>query len=123
MYQCWITIIMISANNLTNRAMCLIDFGKPVDGDDEADLANGQDLASKKLYSTLVNGGMKRKLKGSDLETKLNGRKNFEFHAFRDPVLFVGHLSKTSTLIIDKPWIQVVKSFDTTPVHRHIFGT
>lgn len=103
--------------------MCLIDFGKPVDGDDEADLANGQDLASKKLYSTLVNGGMKRKLKGSDLETKLNGRKNFEFHAFRDPVLFVGHLSKTSTLIIDKPWIQVVKSFDTTPVHRHIFGT
>ncbi|KAK4722657.1 hypothetical protein R3W88_012890 [Solanum pinnatisectum] len=105
------------------RAMCLIDFGKPVDGDDEADLANGQDLASKKLYSTLVNGSLKRKLKGSDLETKLNGRKNFEFHAFRDPVLFVGHLSKTSTLIIDKPWIQVVKSFDTTPVHRHIFGT
>ncbi|KAK6792666.1 hypothetical protein RDI58_011747 [Solanum bulbocastanum] len=105
------------------RAMCLIDFGKPVDDDDEADLANGQDLASKKLYSTLVNGSLKRKLKGSDLETKLNGRKNFEFIAFRDPVLFVGHLSKTSTLIIDKPWIQVVKSFDTTPVHRHIFGT
>ncbi|XP_055833953.1 WD repeat-containing protein PCN-like [Solanum dulcamara] len=109
------------------RAMCLIDFGKPVDGDDEADLANGQDLASKKLHSTLVNGSvngsLKRKLKGSDLETKQNGRKNFEFHAFRDPVLFVGHLSKTSTLVIDKPWIQVVKSFDTTPVHRHIFGT
>ncbi|CAN4122544.1 unnamed protein product [Withania somnifera] len=95
------------------RAMCLIDFGKPMDGDDEADLANGQDLASKKLHST----------RGSELETKHVGRKNFEFCSFRDPVLFVGHLSKTSTLIIDKPWIQVVKSFDTTPVHRHIFGT
>ncbi|MCD9643746.1 hypothetical protein HAX54_031415 [Datura stramonium] len=109
------------------RAMCLIDFGKPVDGDDEADIANGQDLASKKLHSALVNasvnGNLKRKPKGSALETKQNGRKNFELCSFRDPVLFVGHLSKTSILIIDKPWIQVAKSFDTTPVHRHIFGT
>ncbi|KAJ8541201.1 hypothetical protein K7X08_002017 [Anisodus acutangulus] len=109
------------------RAMCLIDFGKPVDGDDEADLANVQDLVSKKLHNTLVNGSvngsLKRKSKGSELETKQNSRKNFELHPFRDPVLFVGHLSKTSTLIIDKPWIQVVKGFDTTPVHRHIFGT
>ncbi|OIT29293.1 PREDICTED: U3 small nucleolar RNA-associated protein 4 homolog [Nicotiana attenuata] len=105
------------------RAMCLIDFGKPVGGDDEADLANGQDISLKKLHSSLVNGSLKRKSEVSELETKLSGKKNFEFHPFRDPVLFVGHLSKTSTLIIDKPWIQVVKSFDATPVHRHIFGT
>ncbi|KAK4348306.1 hypothetical protein RND71_031061 [Anisodus tanguticus] len=109
------------------RAMCLIDFGKPVDGDDNAELSNGQDLASKKLHSTLVNGSvngsLKRKSKASELETKQNSRKNFELCPFRDPVLFVGHLSRTSTLIIDKPWIQAVKSFDTTPVHRHIFGT
>lgn len=98
-----------------------------MDGDDEADIAHVQDLASKKLHSSLMNGSvnasLKRKSKGSDLEMKQNSRKNFEFHSFRDPVLFVGHLSKTSTLIIDKPWIQVVKSLDTAPVHRHIFGT
>ncbi|OMO85087.1 hypothetical protein CCACVL1_10432 [Corchorus capsularis] len=40
-----------------------------------------------------------------------------------DPVLFVGHLSKHSILIIDKPWMAVVKSFDAPPVQRHIYGT
>lgn len=104
--------------------MCLIDFGLPVGDDDDTDLANGQDLALKKLHnSSPANGTLKRKLKGNDLDLKQNGRKNFEFCAFRDPVLFVGHLSKTSTLIIDKPWIQVVKTLDAPPVHRRIFGT
>lgn len=103
------------------RAMCLIDFGLPVGDDDDTDLANDQDLVLKKLYnSSPANGTLKRKLKGNDLDY---GRKNFEFCAFRDPVLFVGHLSKTSTLIIDKPWIQVVKTLDAQPVHRRIFGT
>ncbi|KAI3460141.1 hypothetical protein Pfo_016804 [Paulownia fortunei] len=99
------------------RAMCLIDFGMPVDRDDDIDLANGQGL-SRKLHS---NGVLKRKL--HELETKHSGRKNFEFCAFRDPVLFVDHLSKNSLLVIDKPWIQVVDTFDAQPVHRHIFGT
>ncbi|KAL3351649.1 hypothetical protein AABB24_019965 [Solanum stoloniferum] len=108
----------------SSRAMCLIDFGLPVGDDDETDLANSQDLALKKLHnSSPANGTLKRKLKGNDLDLKQIGRKNFEFCAFRDPVLFVGHLSRTSTLIIDKPWIQVVKTLDAPPVHRRIFGT
>ncbi|XP_059287416.1 WD repeat-containing protein PCN-like [Lycium ferocissimum] len=108
----------------SSRAMCLIDFGLPVGDDDDIDLANSQDLALKKLHnSSAANGTLKRKLKGNDLDSKQNGRKNFEFCAFRDPVLFVGHLSRTSTLIIDKPWIQVVKTLDAPPVHRRIFGT
>lgn len=101
------------------RAMCLIDFGMPIDGDDDTDLANGQDIALRKLQI----GKLKRKLKGHESETKSNGRKNFEFYAFRDPVLFVGHLSKNSLLIIDKPWMQVVKTLEAPPVHRHIYGT
>lgn len=105
------------------RAMCLIDFGLPVGDDDDTNLANGQDLALTKLHSTPANGTLKRKPIGNDLDMKQNGRKNFEFCAFRDPVLFVGHLSRTSTLIIDKPWIQVVKTLDALPVHRRIFGT
>ncbi|XP_020548323.1 U3 small nucleolar RNA-associated protein 4 isoform X2 [Sesamum indicum] len=99
------------------RAMCMIDFGMPVDRDDDTDVPNGQGL-TRKLHS---NGALKRKLHG--LESKLNGRRNFDFCAFRDPVLFVEHLSKSSLLVIDKPWLQVVDTFDAQPVHRHIFGT
>ncbi|XP_042011235.1 WD repeat-containing protein PCN-like [Salvia splendens] len=99
------------------RAMCLIDFGMPVDRDDDTDLANGLGLTGK-VHS---NGKPKRKLQG--LESKHGGKKNFEFCAFRDPVLFVEHLSKNSLVVIDKPWTQVVGTFDAQPVHRHIFGT
>lgn len=103
--------------------MCFIDFGMPVEGEDDANLANNQDLSTKKLQNSPVSGKLKRKLKGYELDAKHNGRKNFEFCAFRDPVLFVGHFSKNSLLIIDKPWMRVAESFDTKPVHRHIYGT
>ncbi|KAG8390975.1 hypothetical protein BUALT_Bualt01G0139700 [Buddleja alternifolia] len=99
------------------RAMCLIDFGMPVDKDEDNELVNGHGLTTK-LHS---NGVLKRKL--HEIEPKHNGRKNFEFCAFRDPVFFVEHLSKNSLLVIDKPWRQVVDTFDTQPVHRHIYGT
>ncbi|KAL2471554.1 Transducin family protein/WD-40 repeat family protein [Abeliophyllum distichum] len=102
------------------RAMCLIDFGMPVDREDDTELANGEELTLRMLQS---NGKLKRKLKDHELEIRHSGRKNFEFCAFRDPVLFVEHLSRNSLLVIDKPWMQVVKTLDTPPVHRHIFGT
>ncbi|KAJ6399916.1 hypothetical protein OIU84_015550 [Salix udensis] len=103
------------------RAMCLIDFGMPVDREEDSDLVNIQHSPLKKLQATTMNGGLKRRLKEYQAETKL--RKNFEFLAFRDPVLFIGHLSENSILIMDKPWMDVVKTFDAQPVHRHIFGT
>ncbi|KAM7516977.1 hypothetical protein LguiA_006560 [Lonicera macranthoides] len=105
------------------RAMCSIDFGMPVDWSDDHDLVHGRDSALKKLQNSPINGKLKRKLKGHELETRINSRKNFEFCAFRNPVLFVGHLTKSSALIIDKPWMQVVKTLDAPPVHRHIYGT
>ncbi|KAL6527336.1 hypothetical protein OROGR_016426 [Orobanche gracilis] len=97
--------------------MCLIDFGMPVDKDDDADQANGHGQMTK-LNS---NGVLKRKFQ--ELEAKQCGRKIFEFCAFRDPVLFLEHLSKNSLLVIDKPWIRVLDTLDTRPVHRHVFGT
>ena len=66
---------------------------------------------------------MLKKLKRKSLKTKNGIRKNFEFCTFREPVLFIGHLSKGSVLVIEKPWMQVVKGFDAQPVHRHIYGT
>lgn len=100
-----------------SRAMCMIDFGMPVDGDNDDDLGNNQSI-TRKLHSNGV-----RKRKQHQVETKYMRRKNFEFCSFRDPVLFVEHLSQESLLVIDKPWIQVAETFDTQPVHRHIFGT
>ncbi|XP_031281366.1 WD repeat-containing protein PCN-like [Pistacia vera] len=104
------------------RAMCLIDFGMPENQDDDNNLVNCQGSALRKLASTPISGRLKRKLRDCQTEAKLNGRKNFEFLAFRDPVFFIDHLSKSSVLILDKPWMEVVKTFDA-PVHRHIFGT
>lgn len=106
------TVIVYSA-----RAMCFIDFGMPVAQDEDLDdKVNIND--SSTLKNKLMRGKLKRKL--HELESK---KKNFEFCAFREPVLYVGHLSKASVLVIDKPWLEVVKTFDTHPVHRHIYGT
>ncbi|KAD6119610.1 hypothetical protein R6Q59_025594 [Mikania micrantha] len=106
------------------RAMCCIDFGMPAGRDDDVEKVNVNSLDStlKKLYSPM-SGKLKRKLMGHDYESKNGGRKNFEFCAFREPVLYVGHLAKGSVLVIDKPWLQVVKTFDEQPVHRHIYGS
>ena len=99
--------------------MCLIDFKMSVDQDDEYVMISGQDSMVKSLRGTPVNGKLKRKLR--DCQT--DGRKNFEIFPFRDPVLLIGHLSKTSVLIIEKPWLEVANTFDAPPVHRHIYGT
>lgn len=103
------------------RAMCWVDFGMPVDGGDgESGMVNGQDTALRNLHDTPVNSKLKRKL--SECHTKRIGRKNFDIFTFRNPALYIGHLSENSVLIIDKPWMEVVKTF-APPVDRHIFGT
>ncbi|EOY03190.1 hypothetical protein QUC31_017814 [Theobroma cacao] len=105
----------------STRAMCSIDFGKPVDQDEESELVNG---ALLKFQGSLTNMKWKHWLRDSQTESKHTSRKsNFDLIVFRDPVLFIGHLSKHSILIVDKPWMEVVKTFDAPPVQRHIFGT
>uniref|UniRef100_A0A803M2L7 Uncharacterized protein n=1 Tax=Chenopodium quinoa TaxID=63459 RepID=A0A803M2L7_CHEQI len=110
----------------SSRAMCLIDFGMPVERDDSSDLVktemlNGLDTVSKKLLNS--NGRLKRKLQQPDMYIKLYGRRNFEFVQFKHPVLFVGHVSKSSVIVVEKPWLEVVKSFSSQPIHKHIYGT
>ncbi|CAN1223349.1 WD repeat-containing protein PCN [Linum perenne] len=101
------------------RAMCLIDFGMPVEREEDGG-GSGSPLVRLKT-SANNNSSLKRRRK--EHQTKTENRKNFEFLAFRDPVLFVGHLSESSILILDKPWLDVVKGLEAAPVHRHIFGT
>ncbi|KAJ0970112.1 hypothetical protein J5N97_022989 [Dioscorea zingiberensis] len=102
----------------STRAMCLVDFGLPVDRDDE--LPNGYDLTLDK-YESLKSAKANRKRKIRNQESKLHS-KNFDFCAFGNPVLFVGHLNENSLLLMEKRWMDVVQSFDA-PVHRHIYGT
>ncbi|GMI93112.1 POPCORN [Hibiscus trionum] len=100
------------------RAMCSIVFGKAaVDEDDESELVHE---ALLKLQGSLT----KRKLKHLLREGRLQKEsKQFDIIGFRDPVLFIGHLERNSILILDKPWMEVIKSFDTVPVQRHVYGT
>ncbi|KAK8504495.1 hypothetical protein V6N12_017774 [Hibiscus sabdariffa] len=100
----------------SSRAMCSIDFGKPVDEEDESELVNG---ALLKFQGSITNMKWKHWLR----ENRQSRKSNFDIIVFRDPVLFAGHLSKHSILIVDKPWMEVIKSFDSAPVQRHIFGS
>ncbi|KAE8673918.1 cirhin-like isoform 2 [Hibiscus syriacus] len=104
------------------RAMCSIDFGKGVHEDDESELVHG---ALLKLRGSLTKTRWKHLLRDTGKkDSKQTSRKNnFDIIGFRDPVLFIGHLARNSIMIIDKPWMEVVKSFDTAPVQRQIYGT
>lgn len=99
--------------------MCFIDFGVPIGQDEENEKVNGHDSTLKKLYGP-ISGKLKRKLIAHELESKNGARK---VCVFREPVLYVGHLSKGCVLIMDKPWSQVVKTFKVQPVHRHVYAT
>ncbi|KAI3974625.1 hypothetical protein MKX01_029615 [Papaver californicum] len=115
--SCSTSVIIYSA-----RAMCFIDFGKPVvQDDDDNSLANGLlDSSSEVSQDVVANGNGKANHKRKR-ESKKNF--NFNFSPFKDPALFVGHLSDSSVLVIEKPWREVVQSFEAPPVHRHIYGT
>ncbi|KAJ0967085.1 hypothetical protein J5N97_024002 [Dioscorea zingiberensis] len=107
-----------SAIVYSTRAMCVIDLEMPIDHDDE--LRKSFNLPLDK-YETSKHVKANQKRKNRNQETKLHS-KSSDFCAFRDPVLFVGHLSENSLLMIEKQWMEVVQSFDA-PVHRHVYGT
>ncbi|KAL6843525.1 hypothetical protein ACP4OV_026587 [Aristida adscensionis] len=103
----------------STRAMCFIDFGLPVAED--VQLPNGSGGLAEKTDSK-KSMKAKQKRKGHDNELRQEKRSNFDFFAFEDPVLFVGHLLDSSILIVEKRWMDVVEGFGA-PVHRHIYGT
>ncbi|KAL2583658.1 hypothetical protein AAZV13_14G084500 [Glycine max] len=98
----------------SSRAMCLIDFGLPVE-QDESDMLNTKDSRARNLQ----NFNVKKRIE----VMKEHNRRNFEVIPFENPVLFLGHTAKNSIFMVDKPWLQVVKSLEGRPVHRHIYGT
>lgn len=105
-----------------------MEFGKPVEQDRETDLPYGN--LSEKVAGNFAsiglkvgNGTRKRRLEEYQIKSKSNESKKFEMVPSKHPVLCLGHLSKDAILVVEKPWVEVIKSLDTQPVHRHIFGT
>ena len=95
--------------------MCFIDFKKPVPHDEEAP------LSSPAQNSVLSNGtGHSGKQQNGNCNGSHN--KNFVMVPFKDPVLFVGHISDESILIIEKPWVEAINELPP-PVYRHLYGT
>lgn len=105
--------------------MCIIKFGNSAAGsnNNNHELVNGLDSALRKLQQSSIIGKLKRKWKGFELESQVIGVENNKFYPLTDPVLFIGHLSDGSMLVVDKPWMEVVKNFEAPPVHRHIYGS
>ncbi|GAB2228268.1 hypothetical protein Droror1_Dr00010098 [Drosera rotundifolia] len=109
----------------SSRAMCLIDLKKPTNH--EALGSAFTQLVTNSLSNGKANGSMKSKRKrptdNDGQQIIENSEANFQIFGFTDPVHFIGHLSKTSVLVVHKPWLEAVRGLDTAPVHRHIYGT
>ncbi|OEL25882.1 U3 small nucleolar RNA-associated protein 4 [Dichanthelium oligosanthes] len=103
----------------STRAMCLIDFGLAVVED--VQLPNGSSGPAEKT-DTPKSTKTKQKRKACNEGLKQENNNNFNFFAFKEPVLFVGHLLDSSILIVEKRWMDVVEGFGA-PVHRHIYGS
>ncbi|CAN6281506.1 unnamed protein product [Urochloa humidicola] len=103
----------------STRAICLIDFGLPVVEDVQLpNVSIGLAEKTDAQKSTKI----KQKRKARDEELKQENKNSFNFYAFEEPVLFVGHLLDSSILVVEKRWKDVVDGFGN-PVHRHIYGT
>ncbi|KAH7423687.1 hypothetical protein KP509_12G068700 [Ceratopteris richardii] len=101
----------------SSKAICLIDFEKPVPQDhcstsndvEKSHLSNGV-AQSGKVAMALENGG------------HAGSSKNFIIVPFKNPVLFVGYVMDKSLLVVEKPWLEAVEHLPP-PVYRHLYGT
>ncbi|CAH8381705.1 unnamed protein product [Eruca vesicaria subsp. sativa] len=111
----------------SSRAKCLIEFGKPTEQGEEMDLTYGSNL-SEKMEGRIASIGLEklghvnRKRRFEEYK-KVSKSKEIEMGTWKHPVLYLRHLSKSATLVVEKPWMEVIKGLDSQPVHRHIFGT
>lgn len=109
---------------LHNRAKCLMEFGKLVEQEGETDLP--YDNLSEKVAGKIASIGLKMgngRTRKRRLEEYQIEKKKFKMGPSKHPVLYLDHVSKDAILVVEKPWVEVIKSLDTQPVDRHIFGT
>ena len=129
--------------------MCRIDFSQPI-ADEVAEMEedlvvkaigngkahdddsheNGNGNGNGKVHG---NGAIVKVSSGSHSEAResksLVGSssgggesKSLKVVKLKDPVLFLGHTGPNSLLIVEKPWLEVLRQFPA-PVHRRLYGT
>lgn len=107
--------------------MCLIDFEQLVDHANSKRPLINQDLPIPQANGkTLINNSLHSLSKLENIASKkrkYHHKESSDFCSFSNPVLYVGHLSKSSIIVVDKPWKEVVRGLETAPVHRHIYGS
>ncbi|CAM6083883.1 unnamed protein product [Calypogeia fissa] len=107
------------------RAMCKIDFSKSVS---EITLDAREDETSGTSAEASPSSAQKDHVYASEngVGHRVNGHShvnnNFAVVHFKNPVLFIGHTSLSSVLVVEKPWLDVLRKFPA-PVFRHLYGT
>ncbi|KAJ4879834.1 transducin family protein / WD-40 repeat family protein [Raphanus sativus] len=107
----------------SSRAKCLIEFGKPMEQGEEMDLSERVEDRVADIGLKKLGNGTRRKRRFEEYQKESKRNEREEVETSKHPVLYLKHLSKNAILVVEKPWMEVIKSLDSQPVHRHIYGT
>ncbi|KAL3698853.1 hypothetical protein R1sor_012929 [Riccia sorocarpa] len=94
----------------SSRAMVQIDLSKPV---------KLNTMEGKEKSHSQANGSKVSASENGNVSAHFG---NYAYVPFRDPVLFVGHTAQSSVLVVEKPWLEVLRQIPA-PVYRHLYGT
>lgn len=123
--------------------MCRIDFSQPIEEDGEEmqeaeatgvkAIGNGKAHVGSNGNGAMVNGNGVMVKVSSSARSKSKGlveggrggsgeSRSLVVVKMKDPVLFLGHTGPNSLLIVEKPWLEVLRQFPA-PVARHVYGS
>lgn len=104
--------------------MCHIDFSKPirdeVEGGHEHPTRTGKQAHGNGERHAHANGNGKMHDTSHRVRTSVGT--NFVVIPFKHPVLFLGHTGPNSVLVVEKPWLEVLRQLPA-PVFRHVYGS
>lgn len=112
----------------SSRAMCHIDFSQPI-GDEvegmQEDAVVEKVVGNGKVHvgSNGNGNGHGAVLKVSSRSSKARESKSLVVVNMKDLVLFLGHTGPNSVLIVEKPWLEVIRQFPAPVSTRHVYGS
>ena len=105
--------------------MCHIDFSQPI-GDEvegtQEDSVGEKVVGNGKVHVGSNGNGHGAVLKVSSRSSRARVSKSLVVVNMKDLVLFLGHTGPNSVLIVEKPWLEVLRQFPA-PVSRHVYGS
>lgn len=126
---------VLTVLGLICSAMCHIDFSQPI-GDEAGPMEEESGKGPKAISNGKVHEGANSNgilVEGSSRTSSVresktlvtsNGSesKSLVVVNMKNPVLFLGHTGRNSVLIVEKPWLEVLRQFPA-PVSRHVYGS